>query len=282
MGLLLLALFSSPDSTLRRLDSTVSAAVAANGLASGLAPRLSDDVLLLYAGAPVVRGRAPAIRLLANQPVLDTATVTWGPNEIWTSADGRLAVILATSRTRYGRSPTTVPGVAIVVWRRSKDKHWMISAAMLGSIGAGADPILPADMPRELPPVQAVGAAAGVVGADLAFAAAAGETSAGAAFRQFAATEAVLLGPGGPHRGPDAVAQVIGEDQSKLWQWAPVAAEIAASGDLGFTIGQSMIADREGANPASLGKYLTVWVRTPDGFRFLTDGGNRRPGPAVP
>ena len=60
-----------------------------------------------------------------------------------------------------------------------------------------------------------------------------------------------------------------------VWTIARLAGT-AASGDLGFTIGESVI--RVEGSPASYGKYLTIWRRLPDGsVRFLTDGGNPRP-----
>jgi hypothetical protein len=53
-------------------------------------------------------------------------------------------------------------------------------------------------------------------------------------------------------------------------------ARAAAAGDLGFTVGQSIITPKDG-EPRH-GKYLTVWRVFPDGtVRYLTDAGTPRP-----
>ena len=60
------------------------------------------------------------------------------------------------------------------------------------------------------------------------------------------------------------------------WEWHPVYSEGAASGDLGFTVGEAVITP-PGATPdkAFHSKYLTVWRRQPDGsLRYIVDGGN--------
>jgi len=65
--------------------------------------------------------------------------------------------------------------------------------------------------------------------------------------------------------------------------WRPVYASAAASGDLGFTIGESISTGRgpSGAAVQHFGKYLTVWTRQPDGtWKFAVDGGNATPAKA--
>jgi ketosteroid isomerase-like protein len=57
----------------------------------------------------------------------------------------------------------------------------------------------------------------------------------------------------------------------------PVAAEIAKSGDLGCTVGEATI---RSLNQYS--KYLTIWKRqSSGGWKFVADGGNLRPAPAL-
>jgi ketosteroid isomerase-like protein len=59
--------------------------------------------------------------------------------------------------------------------------------------------------------------------------------------------------------------------------WSPMGAEVAASGDLGYTYGDwrtSMAADNEEVTEAQ-GKYVTVWHREPGGrWQVLLDIGN--------
>jgi ketosteroid isomerase-like protein len=62
--------------------------------------------------------------------------------------------------------------------------------------------------------------------------------------------------------------------------WYPLRAEAAASGDLGWSIGHGTFSIEDGGNVQRFySKYLTVWIRTADGWRFLLDGRNPRPAP---
>jgi len=61
-----------------------------------------------------------------------------------------------------------------------------------------------------------------------------------------------------------------------------VAGDVAAGGDLGFTVGEAEIhtVAPDGAPRTSYTKYLTVWRRTDAGeWRYVIDGGNDRPQP---
>ena len=50
--------------------------------------------------------------------------------------------------------------------------------------------------------------------------------------------------------------------------------------DLGWSIGHGTYSFNDGqTEQLSYSKYLTVWVRTAAGWRFLMDGGNGRPAP---
>jgi ketosteroid isomerase-like protein len=49
-------------------------------------------------------------------------------------------------------------------------------------------------------------------------------------------------------------------------EWQATSAEVAASGDLGFTIGwYKLTAEHEGTAMLTAGKYLTVWHKQADG-----------------
>ena len=66
-----------------------------------------------------------------------------------------------------------------------------------------------------------------------------------------------------------------GFPEGAVLEWWPVAAEIAASGDLGCTVGEARIATLN-----YYSKYLTIWRRQPDRtWKFVADGGNVRPAP---
>ncbi len=62
--------------------------------------------------------------------------------------------------------------------------------------------------------------------------------------------------------------------------WEPDSAEVADSGDLGFTVGQYVSTSRDGdGNPVvSKGKYVTIWKKQADGqWRAILDIGNENP-----
>lgn len=59
-------------------------------------------------------------------------------------------------------------------------------------------------------------------------------------------------------------------------EWAPVRVGISADGQHGFSVGFTTLRPSEG--PARLGKYLSYWVRTPQGWRVAAF--KRAPRPA--
>jgi len=61
--------------------------------------------------------------------------------------------------------------------------------------------------------------------------------------------------------------------------WEPLGADVATSGDLGYTYGRYELAttDAEGAKVVRHGKYVTVWKRAGEGWRIALDIGNASP-----
>jgi len=67
--------------------------------------------------------------------------------------------------------------------------------------------------------------------------------------------------------------------------WTPVKAEMAASGDLGYTFGNYVLKarDKNGNPVVHYGKYATVWKKQKDGsWKVVMDMGNSSPDPAKP
>jgi ketosteroid isomerase-like protein len=80
---------------------------------------------------------------------------------------------------------------------------------------------------------------------------------------------------------------VIGKDALiKNWEgktdmlnlsWEPFRAEASKSGDLGYTIGNWKLAEKD---TVLYGNYYTVWKKQKDGkWKFVVDGGNNTPPP---
>jgi ketosteroid isomerase-like protein len=265
--------------SLRAAEAAFAAASAKTGIGSALAAVLAPDAVIVFPSAPVVTGRAKITALLAAQPRLDSLAAGLNDRETWISKDGSLAVAIGESAiTTRGASTAATAGTYIVAWTRAGGE-WRIAAVLMTGLVRPGTVVLPSGLgPVTLPPAPAVGPAKAFIQADADFARLAGARGAAEAFRSFAAPNAVVQGSA-VRRGPDAIAAGIAEGPPSDWEWYPVLGRAASSGDLGFTVGQSSIRPKAGGE-ASLGKYLTIWIKQPDGsVRFLTDGGNPRPKP---
>jgi hypothetical protein len=249
------------------------------GLARALVKGLPADAVLVWPGAPVAVG-PDAARLLAAQTALDSLRLSWQPLGLELSADSSLGitwgVAIATPRAAPAAPAAPRTGCYIHAWRRDGGR-WSIAALLLSGALPPGKTVVPAGMLVHRTRLTPGGAVGPFVGADLAFARLAGDSGAGVAFARWAAPEAVMVdGSGLLVRGPDAVGALVAGPAA--WRWHPVAGGAAVSGELGWTVGEAVIAPPD-AGPI-YSKYLTVWRRLPDGtIRFLTDGGNERPAP---
>ncbi len=64
--------------------------------------------------------------------------------------------------------------------------------------------------------------------------------------------------------------------------WTPVKADMAASGDLGYTYGNYILKhkDKEGKPVTDYGKYTSIWKKQKDGsWKVVVDMGNSSPHP---
>lgn len=110
-----------------------------------------------------------------------------------------------------------------------------------------------------------------IVAAELAFARAARERGQWTAFRLFAAPGALLHGQNGPFAIEPWLATQI--NPPKAVQWEPRAVVISCDGALAMS--QGRFEDPDG----TVGNFITVWERQPDGeYRYIFDAG----GPDVP
>ena len=118
---------------------------------------------------------------------------------------------------------------------------------------------------------------------DEAFAKFARERNVAGAFREFAAPEATSFPMGeSPIHGREAIYQSMLSFPKGELLWTPSAADIAKSGDLGYTWGtfEFRTTDAAGKPVSRHGKYLTVWKLQPDGsWKFVADIGNPGPPP---
>jgi len=102
------------------------------------------------------------------------------------------------------------------------------------------------------------------------------------AFATYLSKDAVALNGGTqPAVGLDAVLANMEGGTGELL-WAPIAADISKSGDLGYTWGRYTFTsiDKDGQTQTSHGKYMSVWKLQADGsWKVVLDGGNSNPPP---
>ncbi len=73
----------------------------------------------------------------------------------------------------------------------------------------------------------------------------------------------------------------VGQHEYQL-SWVPQKAEVSMSGDLGYTWGKYIVKfnDQNGNEITSLGKYLNIWKKQPNGeWKVAVDMGNKDPKP---
>ena len=267
-------------------------------LRQGFVASLAEDAVLLWPTRPIVRGREPAAAELASLPRVEGSTMRWAPVFADVSADGTVGYSWG-----YGeRGTPTDSGLAVTpfaylaAWQRDAAGTWRVAAWMLapGAPGQPAaawreaaaapspEPCATASPPvtRPLTARNEVEERFRLLGTDADFSTYAATVGTGPAFHDYIAPNGLLIG-GGPvvTCGRASLRPETGGPPGSL-TWTPRLAQVAASGDLGFTIGVATV--RRGEQ-LSHSKYLTIWKRQPDGsWRYVADGGNDAPAPVRP
>jgi len=121
-----------------------------------------------------------------------------------------------------------------------------------------------------------------LVEAERSFARSSLEIGARPAFMKFFADDAVVFRPG-PVRYKEAMKDVPlpANPRETSLEWEPLYADVAASGDMGYTTGPSVWTDRSPAKrPPYYGYYFSVWKKQSTGeWKVAFDIGTEQPGP---
>ena len=109
----------------------------------------------------------------------------------------------------------------------------------------------------------------------------------GEAFASYAAEGATIMPMGeSPAVGRAAIHKQFEDMPAEATlAWKPFAADIALSGDLGYTLGtyEYRAPGADGKMTTHFGKYCTVWKKQTDGkWRWVADIGNPSPAPSRP
>ena len=277
--------------SLFHVDQSRTDSVAARGLLAGTIALLGDNVVYLRAGAPAAFGLAATRTLLAGGDNPPAARSLWQPLGGGVSGDLLAAYTFGVA---IRISPAVSPsfGRYIAFWERVKNGPWRIAAytEVNGPVSTAA-PGEPASRhsdgdvaPSERGPAGSAAVAeerSRIRAADSSFSDLSYRMGVAYAFANTVAPDGVVLGDPQLVIGPRAIQDYLEAraGQSSL-VWQPVFSYVAASRDLGFTIGESTATGlgASGAAVQRMGKYLTVWKRQGDGtWKFVVDGGN--PGP---
>jgi ketosteroid isomerase-like protein len=265
------------------------------GFVEGFTRCLASDIVFLHAGVRAVYGREAARAVLESSQLSPGTLVRWEPLGGGISHDGRAGytygVTAVASTDAAGRIEHQLRMERyIAFWTRTPGEPWRIAA--YAEVEAPPPPpgttSLAIGAAWSSPPGQPVrGKLAEVLDqlrrTDTEFSAAASREGIAAAFAGWAAPTGVLFV--GPEIviGPAAIRELYARIAiGRSLAWNPVHAGAAASGDLGFTVGEYVSTGRgsSGAVSQRFGKYLTVWRRQADGqWRYVVDGGNPSPAP---
>jgi len=120
-----------------------------------------------------------------------------------------------------------------------------------------------------------------MIAADKAFSRLSIEKGTYKAFNAYIAENAAMLRPDAhPTFGKENNMKLFDKNSKTKLEWEPIKAEIAASGDLGFTIGKWVTTgmDKSGKEEKGYGYYVSIWKRQQDGsWKFVLDTGQNSP-----
>jgi ketosteroid isomerase-like protein len=122
-----------------------------------------------------------------------------------------------------------------------------------------------------------------LLAADRAFAEASARTEVAAGVAPMFSADVVMPVPGGFARGRDSALAAIRANPANKGarlSWTPVRVGVSADGLQGFTLGYATLHGADGATTPA--KYLTYWVKGPDGWRAAVYRRSRAGGSARP
>jgi ketosteroid isomerase-like protein len=268
--------------SLFHVDETRGDSVAARGGVDGALALFSPGVAFLRSGVPGIYGRDAARALFAATPTAGARS--WQPLGGGVSADLRSGYTFGVAA--HAGPPNSPPRLDryVAYWTRERAQPWRIAAYAEVNGQSGAEVSFTAAQlaPPTAPPT---GSLARIVSdvrvADSLFSDLADRMGTGFAFAQTAASDGVMFGGTRLIVGPAAIEEYFrAQPPGTSLTWRPIYTVVASSGDLGFTIGESVRTGRgpSGAAVQSFGKYLTIWRKERNGtWKFVVDGGNLTP-----
>jgi ketosteroid isomerase-like protein len=247
---------------------------------------LAPDVVYVGPGPEITRGPEQARAVLESNPLNTQATMTWTAIRADVSSDG-------TRGYTYGYFDLTlpdnsvVPGKYLAYWAKQSDGTWKVAAYKRVGRPEGPVSLTPPEgfqtpdtkHRRNFPNTDPAAELAAVKGVDKAFSDLAQVVGNAEAFARNIAPDGVNAGGAASVEwawGPAGVRAAHADDPLGVFYWTPEVGDVAASGDLGFTVG---FVKQDETNPDGtvttfiLAKYFTIWQKQDTGeWKFVVDG----------
>ena len=280
------AITVSPEvvaSELLAADSGFASAGAASDVATSISAMYAPDVTVPAPGGKFAEGSAAAIELLRSNPDNLTSHAWWQPIRVGVSADGLHGFT-------FGYGTTTRPDRSRLDWKYlaywvKGPSGWRVVVYKRSPRPAGEVSL--ARMPAAIPirfvassdSSTVAGFRASLDSAERSFSEEAQRIGLGPAFVKWGRADAVNMG--GPNAagfvvGSEAIGESVGRGGPSTGSpvsWAPERVVIAASGDLGVTIGLIRPNGDPPAGAAPAFPFFTIWYRTSpaDPWRYIAE-----------
>jgi ketosteroid isomerase-like protein len=176
-------------------------------------------------------------------------------------------------------------GNFMTVWKQQPDGSWKFAVDLGISNPQPTAPIAPwqgsektTNTGSKSANVDVASASAALLKLEREFSNASATQGAVRSFLSHSANDVRLFREGSfPFVGKDAAEQALVGDK-KVWTWQPQFADVARSGDLGYSYGVYELRSNDAARAlAEKGNYLRIWKRQDGGWKVLIDVANPLP-----
>ena len=260
------------------VDGARNDSLSRRGLAAVMRDLLDPSVVYLRAGANVAYGADRAMRLLESPSTRAYPFTAWQPIGGGISRDRLSGYTFGIAVRAQSETPGVMIERYIAFWSRGRTTPWRIAAYI--EVSPGSLSTIAGDKISAVNDQQ--GPRRGLFRSDSLFGEKASVLGAAAAMREFLSDDGVLLATPQLVVGPRAASDYFEARRTFSVSWIPREARVAASGDLGFTVGDALSTSRgaTGAATQRFTKYLTVWRKDAEGhWRVVVTGANDRPSP---
>lgn len=173
-------------------------------------------------------------------------------------------------------------GNFMTVWKKQSDGSWKFAVDLGISNPQPSAPIEPWQGPesskqagKKLADIDVPSSSAALVKHEHEFSNASAKQGALKSFLSYSANDVRLFREGRfPFVGKDAAGQALATNKN-VWTWQPQFADVARSGDLGYTYGIYELRSNDAAKTlAEKGNYLRIWKKQDGAWKVLIDVAN--------